>query len=693
MTAKRPWRRLLAAAAALAIAAPSTLLVPAAALAAGPAAPNVTASGPNVFQKTPNGPIYFKPTTGRTSGTYLRTYGLAPTSEYRRPSDVVALGSYVYVLDAGNYRIVKRKASDLSFVKVSASIAARVSEPKRMASDGTYLYITDYDGGRIVVYRVSTLAYVGSFGSSGSGTGHFSHPIGIAAAGGHVYVADTVNSRLVKLSTWPIKWQKAYGSAGSGTGHFTFPQGLAVIGSYLYVADTGNARIVRLSTALSATGWKAVTSVGSPAAPLNGIDELATDGTSLYAHVQSGPALVKLTSSLGFVKRLVSPSGASHWGDLIGLGASKAGLFLTHIAVDKGSASYNNQISRHSLTSLAVAKVSGDKHPYSANQWDMPYSATSDGTNLYVGDIGRILVCPLAGTTCTRTIGLPEGYEAYAMTTFGGDLYVVDYLGNRMFVVNIDTGTISFQLGTLGSGDDQLNGPSGIVYMASLGQIFILDSGNNRVVARNAATLAFVAKAGTHGSSPGQLGYPMGMAGDQGFLYIADTGNNRVAKWFAASLTEAAASPGGFGTGSGQFDSPTGIATDGDSVWVSDIGNQRVQRLSVLNLGYLSQQKSSSTMPFPGGGVSGLASIGGKLLLIDVRRGRAYLEYGGGPLAVTVAPSDATVPRVTGFDWVGAAPAGWTSRPMLATSWPRPPPDISAGRPRPLAARSRPRSI
>ena len=45
----------------------------------------------------------------------IGTYG-SGDDQFDQPYGVATDGTYIYVADTGNYRIVKRKASDLSFV-------------------------------------------------------------------------------------------------------------------------------------------------------------------------------------------------------------------------------------------------------------------------------------------------------------------------------------------------------------------------------------------------------------------------------------------------------------------------------------------------------------------------------------------------------------------------------------------------
>jgi hypothetical protein len=192
------------------------------------------------------------------------------------------------------------------------------------------------------------------------------------------------------------------------------------------------------------------------------------------------------------------------------------------------------------------------------------------------------------------------------------------------------------------------------------GKVFVLDRGNNRVVARNAADLTFSAQGGTLGSGDTQLSVPAGIAVSGLFIYIADTGNNRLVKWSLA-LTQAAATTTPAGTGDGAFMSPQGVATDGDSVWVSDASNANVQRFSVLGLAFMGKTTAAGGKAFTLGAPSRVASIDGRLLILDRNRSRVYEVWGGGPLKLSASPSDSTVPFAYTFDWSGGVPAGWSA--------------------------------
>ncbi len=622
-----------------------------------PAPPTVTASGPNIFQATPNATIYYKPMAGRAPYDPIRTLGTTGPNEYHSPTDAVVVGAYLYVLDTGNGRFLKRRASDLVYVAQSPSLGAHTTFAYSLATDGTYLYVTDAGAGAIVVFRASTMAYVGSYGSTGTGKGHFLSPGGIAASGGRVYVADSGNNRVVQLTTWPMVWLKNYGTSGAGTGQFGAPAGVAVIGAYLYVADRSNNRIVRLTTALTGSGWKVKTTYGSPATGFATPTELASDGTSLYAYDSANYTLVKFTSGLVFVRALTGLSGSKAWNFWMGITATPTALYLTHAGQRPG---LSDQVTKDSLATLAVTRVSGSNVP-TPNKWMAARAIAVDAVNTYVSDRGRISVCPRTGVACTREIDVTGDGTVTGIASDGTYLYVTDSANNNVRKILIATGVEAALYGSFGTGNDQLENPSGIAWApVSGGTIFVLDKGNARVVTRLASDLTYLNQGGSAGSGDTQLSQPQAIATDGFFLYIADTGNTRVVKWtfgLAQYLTTTASA----GSGNGQFNDPQGIATDGDSVWVSDIENANVQRLSAADFTYESKATAAGGKPFTLDSPNQLATIDGRLLILDRNRSRVYEEWGGGPLKVSASPSDASTPVAYLFSWSGSAPAGWSA--------------------------------
>jgi hypothetical protein len=217
--------------------------------------------------------------------------------EFYAPYGIATDGTYVYVADSLNLRIVKRLCSDLSYVsQVAATV---VAGPYGIATDGTYLYVSENSGNSIAkrlcsdlsfvsevaangswnfaisgayLYTVnigydliekrlcSDLSFVSSIGTPGSGDDQFLAPYGIATDGTYLYVADSANFRIVKRLCSDLSYVSQVGSQGTGSDQFYVPRDCATDGTYLYVADSFNLRIVkRLCSDLSYVSQFAVT--------------------------------------------------------------------------------------------------------------------------------------------------------------------------------------------------------------------------------------------------------------------------------------------------------------------------------------------------------------------------------------------------------------------------------------------------
>lgn len=136
-------------------------------------------------------------------------------------------------------------------------------------ADGS-LVITDATGGAIAVDGGGVWS---TYGSPGSGEGHFRRPLAVAATSAATFVADTGNDRLVRLvGLGPAGiaaggWA-AIGSSGrpapgdAGAFLFSSPSGVAADGDTVLVADTGNGRLVAFPTDAfdtdPPTGWSVV---------------------------------------------------------------------------------------------------------------------------------------------------------------------------------------------------------------------------------------------------------------------------------------------------------------------------------------------------------------------------------------------------------------------------------------------------
>ena len=132
--------------------------------------------------------------------------------------------------------------------------------------------------------------------------------------------------------------------------------------------------------------------------------------------------------------------------------------------------------------------------------------------------------------------------------------------------------------GVAGSGDGELNGPSGIVFDPE-DDLYVVDSRNNRVQ-KFTKDGRFLLKWGSAGSGEGEFDLPWGIAlDDDRNVYVADWRNDRIQKFTADG--EFLASFGESGNGLGQFNRPTDVEVDKDGdIYVADWLNDRVQVLA-----------------------------------------------------------------------------------------------------------------
>ena len=174
------------------------------------------------------------------------------------------------------------------------------------------------------------------------------------------------------------------------------------------------------------------------------------------------------------------------------------------------------------------------------------------------------------------------------------NVYVADEYLHRITIFNKD-GDYLNHWGTQGSGDGELDGPSGLAIRDDI--IFVVDSRNNRV---QKLTLdgKYLGQFGSFGDGPGQLNTPWGIGLDkEGNVFVADWRNDRIqsftadGKWLASF-----GQPGTGGDTSivrlhggirvvprpvGVFNHPTGVSVDKDGdIYVADWLNNRVQVLT-----------------------------------------------------------------------------------------------------------------
>ncbi len=193
--------------------------------------------------------------------------------EFNRPRGLDSDGTYLYVADMMNDRIVKLNAVDLSFVANLGSSGTgngQFVQPSDVATDGTNIWVADSGNSRVQKLTVAG-AYVAKLGTSGAGADQFSRPFGIChdSNASQIYVADTYNHRMVLIDdplvgsgggTWTT-----LGANGAGADQFERPMGVCHnhANSLIYVADTGNNRLAKIDDALVGSGGGTWATIGS----------------------------------------------------------------------------------------------------------------------------------------------------------------------------------------------------------------------------------------------------------------------------------------------------------------------------------------------------------------------------------------------------------------------------------------------
>src|SRR3989339_339873 len=401
-------------------------------------------------------------------------------------------GTYIYMTDYGNHRIVKRLASNLSYVAKIGSLGSgndQFSNPTGIAADGTYIYVLDTGNHRIVKRLASDLSYVSQIGSLGTGNDQFDYPYGIATDGTYIYIADSNNYRIVKRLAEDLSYVAKIGSNGSGDDQFNTPRGIATDGTYLYIADTYNNRIVkRLAEDLSYVAK--IGSLGSGNDQFSNPAGIAIDGINVYVVDTGNNRIVKrlAADALTYVSKIGSVGSGNDQFDF------PTGIVVSGININVADTS-NNRIVKRLASDLSYVSQIGSSGSGN-DQFSNPADIATDGTNVYVAD-------------------------SY----------------NYRIVKRLVSDALTYvsKIGSQGSGDDQFSYPSSIATDGTY--IYVADTNNYRIVKRLASDLSYVSQIGSLGTGNDQFNAPNGIATDGTYVYVADSGNHRIVKRLASDLS------------------------------------------------------------------------------------------------------------------------------------------------------------
>lgn len=524
--------------------------------------------------------------------------------------------------------------------------AARLDQIYAITTDGNNIYVADYIYStirKVIIStgEVSTLA--GTAGVSGSTDGvglaaTFNHPTGITSDGINLFVADTGNYTIRKIGIVSGIVTTIAGSAGNagsadGTGSsssFYTPSGITTDGINLFVADSNNYTIRKIviasgevTTLAGTAGMSGSTDAIGTAARFGLLGGIATDGTNLFIADSSNNTIRKVVIATGEVTTLAGSVGSI--GSVDGTGAAARFYGPAGITTDGTnlfvSDSFSNSIRKIIIATGVVTTIAGGSSGSAdgtgaAASFNDPFGITTDGTYLFVTDVGNYkirkvdvstgIVTTLAGA---GSPGSSDGYGSTArfngpsgITTDGTDLFVADYFNHTIRKIVIATGAVSTLAGIAGSpGSLDGTGSSAMFYfpygITTDGiNLFVTELSNHIIRKVVIATGVVTILAGTAGSigtldgtgSTARFNGPRGITTDGTNLFVADSGNNTIRKVVISTgeVTTLAGSAGtsGFSDGIGSaasFYFPYGITTDGTYLFITDYHNDAIRKVVI----------------------------------------------------------------------------------------------------------------
>lgn len=290
--------------------------------------------------------------------------------------------------------------------------AAKFNNIGGMTTDGTNLYVAD--GGnhtirKVVIATGAVTTLAGTAGVTGSSDGvssaaRFNTPSSITTDGTNLYVTDFYNFTIRKIQIATGTVTTLAGTAGAsgsldGAGaaaRFHSLNSITTDGTNLYVADNGSIRKISIATGTVTTIAGAAGIFGSVdgigvSARFVSLSGITTDGSSLY--ITDSQTVRKMNLSTGAVTTLAGAPGQS--GSTDGTGSAARFSSLSDITTD-GTSLYvsdlgNNTIRRIVITTGAVTTIAGTPGASGATdgigaaaRFTYPGAITTDGESLFV---------------------------------------------------------------------------------------------------------------------------------------------------------------------------------------------------------------------------------------------------------------------------------------------------------------------
>ncbi len=452
--------------------------------------------------------------------------------------------------------------------------------PKGLAVDPRgYVWIVDDLNNQIDKWKVPSKwppSYSSTFGTSGTGPGHFNEPTGIAVnpVNGITAVADSGHN-LVQEFTASGEFIRTFGSTGSLNGQFNSPRGVAFDAKgNLWVADALNGRIQEFSE--TGTFIRAFGTSGSGNGELKWPGALAVDPSGNVWVADSGNYRIQEFTESGTYVRKFS-----------------VGDYTQGVAVDPEGNVWNISatayVEEHSSTGTLLRKFGG-KVGSGPGEFYEPRGITVDGSgNVWVADGSnhRIQVFSKTGEYLTKFGSFGSGaeqmdYPSSVAVDPRGYVWIANTLLNRIDKWKVPSKwppSYSSTFGTFGTGPGHFKEPFGVAVNPVNGTVAVADTTNDLIQEFNASG-EFIRTFGSTGSLNGLLDEPRGITFDsKGNLWVADAQNFRIQEFSETGSFIRAF--GKNGTGNGEFKWPAGVAVDSSgNVWVADSTNYRIQEFT-----------------------------------------------------------------------------------------------------------------
>ena len=297
---------------------------------------------------------------------------------------------------------------------------------------------------------------------------------------------------------------------------------------------------------------------------------ITTDGTNLFIADSSNHTIRKIVISTGVVTTIAGSAGvygstdgtgtSARFNYPYGITTDGTNLFVAD--------TYNHTIRKIVISTGVVTTIAGSAGVYGSTdgtgtsaRFNYPYGITTDGTNLFVADtynhtIRKIVISTGVVTTIAGSAGVYGSTDGtgtaalfnspHGITTDGTNLFVADMGNSTIRKIVISTGvvtTIAGSAGAYGSTDGtgsaarfSSGSPCGITTDGT--NLFVTDMDNHtirKIVISTAAVTTIAGSAGVYGSTDAtgtsaKFNYPGSITTDGTNLFVADTYNHTIRK-------------------------------------------------------------------------------------------------------------------------------------------------------------------